>query len=256
MKAVLLGTIALIALAAPVSAADLAAQPSIKALPMVARIYDWSGFYVGIDGGGGSAHQCWDVVNAGSLIFAPPLAMGCHNATGGTAGGQVGYRWQIANSVFGLEAQGNWADFAGSNVNLAFAGVQDESRIDAFGLFTGQVGYVWNNVLLYVKGGAAGVREKYRVSDFATGLAIDNGRETRWGGAVGAGLEFGFAPNWSVGIEYDHLFMGRRDVDFFFSTGTVGIPAGDRAGTARISQDIDIGLVRVNYRLGDAVAKY
>lgn len=102
MKAVLLGTIALIALAAPVSAADLAAQPSIKALPMVARIYDWSGFYAGIDGGGGSAHQCWDVVNAGSLIFAPPLAMGCHNATGGTAGGQVGYRWQIANSVFGL----------------------------------------------------------------------------------------------------------------------------------------------------------
>lgn len=98
-------------------------------------------------------------------------------------------------------------------------------------------------MLLYVKGGAAGVREKYRVSDFATGLTIDNGRETRWGGAVGAGLEFGFAPNWSV-------------VDFFFSTGTVGIPAGDRAGTARISQDIDIGLVRVNYRLGDAVAKY
>ncbi|TWA98913.1 hypothetical protein FBZ96_105592 [Bradyrhizobium stylosanthis] len=106
-KAVLLlGTIALIALAGPVSAADLAEQPSIKALPMVARIYDCRGFYIGIDGGGGSAHQCWDVVNAGSLIFAPPLAIGCHNATGGTAGGQVGYRWQIANSVFGLEAQG------------------------------------------------------------------------------------------------------------------------------------------------------
>ncbi|MFK4537963.1 hypothetical protein ABIA00_006146 [Bradyrhizobium ottawaense] len=96
------------------------------------------------------------------MIVAPPLAMGCHHATGGTVGGQIGYRWQIANSVFGLEAQGNWADFKGSNANLAFAGVQDESKLDAFGPFTGQVGYAWNNVLLYLKGGAAVVRDKYR----------------------------------------------------------------------------------------------
>ncbi|WP_338696304.1 MULTISPECIES: outer membrane protein [Bradyrhizobium] len=145
-----------------------------------------------------------------------PSAWGCHNATGGTVGGQIDYRWQIANSLFGLEAQGDWADFKGSNANLAFAGVQDESKLDAFGLFTGQVGYAWNNMLLYVKGGAAVVRDKYRVFDFATGLTIDNGSETCWGGTVGAGLEFGFAPNWSIGVEYDYLFMGHRDVDFFF----------------------------------------
>ncbi|MGY3695846.1 opacity protein-like surface antigen [Bradyrhizobium sp. USDA 3240] len=71
-------------------------------------------------------------------------------------------------------------------------------------------------MLLYVKGGAAVVRDKYRVFDFATGLTIDNGSETCWGGTVGARLEFGFAPNWSIGVEYDHLFMGHRDVDFFF----------------------------------------
>ncbi|WP_371930014.1 outer membrane protein [Bradyrhizobium sp. CCGUVB1N3] len=113
-----------------------------------------------------------------------------------------------------------------SNGNLAFAGVQDESRLDAFGLFTGQVGYAWNNVLLYVKGGAAVVRDKYRVFDFTSGLNIDNGSEARWGGTVGAGLEFGFAPNWSIGIEHDHLFMGYRDVDFFFSPGFRGWSAG------------------------------
>ncbi|MEY9542771.1 outer membrane immunogenic protein [Bradyrhizobium diazoefficiens] len=156
------------------------------------------------------------MVNAGGVVVAPPVGMGRHHATGGTVGGHIGYRWQIANSVFGLETQGNWADFKGSNANLAFAGVRDDSTLDAFGLFTGQVGYAWNNVLLYVRGGAAVVRDKYRVSDFATGLTIDNGSETRWGGTVGAGLEFGFAPNWSIGVEYDHLFMGRRDVDFFF----------------------------------------
>ncbi|MGY3695845.1 opacity protein-like surface antigen [Bradyrhizobium sp. USDA 3240] len=76
MKKVLLGTVALIALVAPSSAADLAAGPYVKALPAVIPIYDWSGFYVGINGGGGSAHQCWDVVNAGGAIVAPPVGIG------------------------------------------------------------------------------------------------------------------------------------------------------------------------------------
>ncbi|MGY3622245.1 outer membrane protein [Bradyrhizobium sp. USDA 10063] len=238
MKKVLLGTIALIALAAPACAADLAVWPYAKTPPMVALIYDWSGFYIDMNGGGGSAHQCWDLVNAGGVVFAPPLAMGCHSATGGTLGGETGYRWQIANSVFGLEAQGNWADFKGSNTNLAFAGLQDETKIDAFGLFTGQVGYAWNNVLLYVKGGRSSPTVAKRA------------------GAAGTGLEFGFAPNRSVGVECDYLFMGHRDVNFF-STGTAGVPAGPLAGTARVGQDVGIGLVPVNYRWSGAdVVKY
>jgi outer membrane immunogenic protein len=257
MKKILVGTVALIALAVPASAADLAARPYTKAPPpMVAPIYDWSGFYIGINGGGGSAHKCWDLTNMGGVLVAPPVFMGCHDATGGTVGGQIGYRWQMANWVFGVEAQGNWADFKGSNANLNFTGVQDETKIDAFGLFTGQVGYAWNNVLLYVKGGAAVVSDKYRAFDIPTGLTIDNGSETRWGGTVGAGLEFGFAPNWSVGVEYDHLFMGHHDVNFY-GVGILGLASGAFAGTARIGQDVDIGLVRVNYRWGGpAVAKY
>jgi outer membrane immunogenic protein len=257
MKTILIGTVALIALAAPASAADLAARPYTKAPPpAVAPIYNWSGFYIGINGGGGSAHKCWDIVNLGGVLVAPSIPVGCHDATGGTAGGQIGYRWQTANWVFGVEAQGNWADFKGSNVNLAVATVQNESKIDAFGLFTGQIGYAWNNVLLYVKGGAAVVSDKYRVIDIPTGLTFNNANETRWGGAVGAGLEFGFAPNWSIGVEYDHLFMGHRDVNFH-GVGTFGIPPGTFAGTGRIGQDVDIGLVRVNYRWGGpVVAKY
>ena len=256
MKTILIGTVALIALAAPASAADLAARPYTKAPPpAVAPIYDWSGFYIGINGGGGSAHKCWDLVNIGG-VPVPPIFLGCHNATGGTAGGQIGYRWQTANWVFGVEAQGNWADFKGSNLNLFVPAIQNETRIDAFGLFTGQVGYAWNNVLLYVKGGAAVVRDKYRAFDIPTGLTVNNAGETRWGGAVGAGLEFGFAPNWSVGVEYDHLFMGHRDADFR-GVGNFGIPAGTFTGAGRIGQDVDIGLVRLNYRWGGpVVAKF
>jgi outer membrane immunogenic protein len=257
MKAILVGTLALAALAAPASAADLAARPYTKApAPTVAPIYDWSGFYIGLNGGGGSAHKCWDQINAGGVPVAPPVSLGCHDATGGTVGGQIGYRWQTTNWVFGVEAQGNWADFKGANANPLLVGFQDETKIDAFGLFTGQVGYAWNNVLLYVKGGAAVVSDKYRAFDVLSGLTIVTGSETRWGGAVGAGLEFGFAPNWTVGVEYDHLFMSHRDVNFY-GTGVFGLAPGAFAGAARIGQDVDIGLVRVNYRWGGpVVAKY
>ncbi|MHC2173934.1 outer membrane immunogenic protein [Bradyrhizobium diazoefficiens] len=200
MNKILIGAIGAVALSlsAPASAADLAARPYTKAPPpMVAAIYDWSGFYIGINGGGGSAHKCWDFVTPVTGVL---IGEGCHNATGGTVGGQVGYRWQSANWVFGLEGQGNWADFSGDNVSTTFigTGLRDRSKINAFGLFTGQVGYAWNNVLFYVKGGGAVVSDRYRGYDVITGLEFDRANETRWGGTVGAGLEFGFAPNWTV----------------------------------------------------------
>jgi outer membrane immunogenic protein len=260
MKKILLGTVALVALgmAAPASAADLAARPYTKApAPMIAAIYDWSGFYIGFNGGGGSSHKCWSITNDAFLgAFNPPAAEGCHDATGGTVGGQIGYRWQAASWVFGLEAQGNWADFSGSNANTAFANVTDRSRIDAFGLFTGQVGYAWNSALLYVKGGAAVANDKYNTFQTSTGLAIDRGSETRWGGVIGAGLEFGFAPNWSVGFEYDHMFMGTKNVSSF-GVGNFGVANGAFSSTDRIGQDVDMATVRLNYRWGGPViAKY
>jgi len=260
MKKILLGSVALIALgiAAPASAADLAARPYAKAPPpMIAAIYDWSGFYIGINGGGGSARKCWTETNDVTLgVGLRPE--GCHDATGGTVGGQIGYRWQASNWVFGVEGQGNWADFSGSNANLFFIApaVRDTSKIDAFGMFTGQVGYAWNNALLYVKGGAAVVGDKYNSNLIGSGVLIDQAKETRWGGVIGAGVEYGFAPNWSVGVEYDHMFLGTRDVTAN-GVGNVGIPVGAFSATDRISQSVDMGLVRVNYRWGGpVVAKY
>ena len=144
MKKLLLGVIGLAALAAPASAADLAARPYTKAPPpMMAALYDWSGFYIGLNGGGGSSRKCWTETNDITLgVGLRP--QGCHDATGGTVGGQIGYRWQASNWVFGVEGQGNWADFSGSNNNLfpAFAGVRDNSKIDAFGIqYEGKAGF-------------------------------------------------------------------------------------------------------------------
>ena len=247
MKMILLGTVGLVvlSLSAPASAADLRARPYVKApppAPVVAQIYDWSGFYIGINGGGGSAHKCWDLVSASGVIVSSPRDEGCHDATGGTVGGQIGYRWQATNWVFGIEGQGNWADFTGSNLNLFFTDPQEtnRSKIDALAILTGQVGYAWNNVLFYVKGGAAVVGDKYDSFYTATSSPVIHGSETRWGGIIGAGLEFGFAPNWTLGVEYNHLFLGSRDV----------VATGLFVDTLRIHQDIDMGLVRLNYRFG------
>ncbi len=120
---------------------------------MIAAVYDWSGFYIGANGGWGTSRNCWDVTTAAGAFLA---AEGCHDADGGIAGGQVGYRWQAGHGVFGLEAQGNWADLRGSNAStLRCRRSTPTAPMDAFGLFTGQIGYAWNNALLYVKGGAA-----------------------------------------------------------------------------------------------------
>src|ERR1700716_4668047 len=159
MKKFLLATVGLAALgmAAPASAADLAARPYTKAPPMVAAIYDWSGFYIGANGGWGQERRSFDAVTVAGTFLG---AEGCHTASGGVAGGQIGYRWQTGGWVFGLEAQGDWANLRGDNVSLLFPGFVNRSKMDAFGLFTGQIGYAWNNALFYVKGGAAVVDDR------------------------------------------------------------------------------------------------
>lgn len=254
MKRILLGAagvVAALGIAASANAADLPARTYTKAPAMIAAIYDWSGVYIGINGGGGSARKCWDISNNGGALVSPAFREGCHDATGGFVGGQLGYRWQTGGWVFGVEAQGDWADFKGSNTSLFFgAGITNQTKMDAFGLFTGQVGYAWNNVLWYVKGGAAVTDDKYRGLTTVGNALLDQENDTRWGGTVGTGVEVSFAPNWSVAFEYDHLFMGSHSVN-------LTTPAGGFSRTDSIKQDVDIGSVRVNYRWGGPViAKY
>ena len=249
------------------SAADLAARPYIKAPPPVAvAAYDWSGFYVGANGGGAWSRKCWDAVPFTiDLVFVPPFTIagpeGCHTASGATAGGQVGYRWQTAAWVFGLEAQGNWADLTGSNASRIdlLAGFGNRTKIDSIGLFTGQVGYSWNSFLLYVKGGAAVTHDKYE--GFLTapqgvlpaGFIADRGSETRWGGVVGIGGEYAFNRNWSFALEYDHLFMGDRDVRLTYDPAFIAALNHNES----IHQDVDMVTARINYRFGGpVVAKY
>ncbi len=254
MKKFLMGMVGLVAIgAAPAFAADLPARTYTKAPAMIAAVYDWTGFYVGLNGGGGFSHNCWTNTSTVGGPTVPNVSEGCHDASGGMVGGQLGYRWQSANWVFGVEGQGDWANFKGTNLSTASTTVfgfplTNQTKIDAIGLITGQVGYAWDNVLWYVKGGAAVTHNRYH--GYMTGLLLDSSDETRWGGAVGTGVEVGFAPNWTVGVEYDHMFMGTH-------TMTFTTPAAGVTRTDSVKQDVDLASVRVNYRWGGpVVAKY
>jgi outer membrane immunogenic protein len=248
MKSILLGTIGVVAIAAPALAADL----PVKAPPVyVPPMYNWSGFYIGADGGWGRSDNCWDVVSARGGF----LPDGCRDKSGGIVGGQIGYRWQQPNNhfVIGVEAQGDWADLNKSHVSILDPTLTFGTKVDALGLFTGQFGFAADTWLWYVKGGAAVTSNTFSVSSSVAGVGLASAGSTRWGGAVGTGFEYGFTPNWSVGIEYDHLFMGGEDFVF---------PVANRLVTGalnHITQDVDMVTVRVNYRFdwgAPVIAKY
>ena len=185
MKKFLLGTVGLVALSlsAPASAADLAARPYTKAPPpMIAAIYDWSGFYVGLNGGWGSSRKCWDIDTCRRACRS--LAEGCHDATGGTVGGQIGYRWQARTGCSAWKRRATGLTSSGSQRQPQFfrAPSPTRSRIDAFGLFTGQIGYAFNNALLYVKGGAAVTADRYEHTfDRAPTSVFDSARRNPLG---------------------------------------------------------------------------
>ena len=258
MKKFLLGAVGLVALgmAAPASAADLAARPYTKAPPpVVAPIYNWGGFYIGANGGYGWSHQCIDITAVNG--FPGVFAEGCRNAGGGVAGGQLGYRWQAANWVFGLEAQGDWANIRTSRTSLFVPADTWRSQINGLGLFTGQVGYAWDAALFYVKGGAAVANQRWTLFDTVTGIGLAQAERTRWGGTVGVGFEYGFAPNWSAGIEYDYLWRVSNS-NTFLTPGLVA-PLGIASITANTRSDVNMITGRINYHFNwgsPVVARY
>ena len=233
--------LAALGFAAPASAADMAARPYKAPPPVVAPIYDWTGFYIGINGGWGNSRNCWDFVT----IAGPVISDGCHDRSGGLAGGQVGYRWQFNQFVFGLEAQGDWADLSSRHISVFDPTLSTRVKTDGIGLFTGQIGWAWNAALLYVKGGAAVTSNRFDIFDTATGIGLFSASATRWGGTVGVGFEYGFAPNWSIGLEYDHLWMGDANNSF-----TATDPRLVNILNNRIGQDVDMVTLRINYRFG------
>jgi outer membrane immunogenic protein len=255
MKKFLLAAVGLFAIGvAPAMAADLPVKAYTKA--PLAPEYDWSGFYIGVNAGGGWSHKCWDVSNILGVTLPLLFADGCQNPSGGLAGGQIGYRWESASWVFGLEAAGDWANLKGSSASPLNAGtivnVTNQSKVNGLGFFTAQVGHAWNNVLWYMKGGAAVAGDKYNGFLTVNGVGLDNASETRVGGVIGTGLEYGLTANIIIGVDYQHAFMGARSITFL---PNVPLPVISRIENIR--QDVDVVTARLSYKFGGpVVAKY
>ncbi|WBL75365.1 porin family protein [Bradyrhizobium xenonodulans] len=232
------------------SAADLAARPYTKAPPMVAAVYDWTGFYIGLNAGygwGRNGHQ--DILPpAGG--FWTPFALGFGstqtvNPEGGVYGGQLGYNWQSANWVFGLEGQFDGASIRRTDISIFFpASDRLSSRINSFATVTGRVGYAFNNWLPYIKGGYAGADLKTSNFDIF-GTHLDHGA-WRNGYVVGAGVEYAFAGNWIVGAEYNYMEFNKQS--FAGPNLTTGAPFG--AENFSDSLRLQTVTARISYKFG------
>ena len=243
MKKLVLAATAFAALGAPALAADLPQRAYTPAPVMVAAAYDWTGFYIGANGGYGSNRACWGNFNGVGI------AEGCNSKSGGLVGGQAGYRAQFGQFVAGVEVQGDWANLRASLPSTFVVGGTDSAKVTSVFLFTGQVGYAVNAALFYLKGGGAMANNNFLVQN-AAGTGLWYATSNKLGATVGVGFEYGFTPNWTVGFEYDHLMMGNNNNSF----STPGVVAAARN---TISQNIDMFTARVNYKFGGpVVARY
>lgn len=229
-----------VALVGPAMAADM----PVKAVPraVAPAVYNWSGLYVGAHVGGGWSEKCFNQVSPA----APFSDTGCHDSSGLLGGGQVGYNWQQSNWLFGIEVSGSALDLSGSH-RPPLGSVNDNltvsSETGGLFLFTGRLGMTWNQAVAYVKGGAAWTRDKYRFAE--NGQPTIETRQSRWGWTIGAGVEVGLAPNWSLAFEYNY-------VDFGDDNSNLG---GN--WVIAVDQSMHIGTARLNYRLNaPVVARY
>jgi outer membrane immunogenic protein len=191
-------------------AADMPARVT-KAPEAVVAAYNWSGFYVGVNGGYGWAKYTGTVVGF----------TGTDDLKGPLAGGQVGINWQTGNFVFGVEADAQWA-----NVELDIAGLSE--RVHWFGTVRGRFGIASNNWLFYATAGGA-------VVGFEFDLLGLNAHDSRFGWTAGGGIEVGFAPNWSVKAEYLYVRTANDTWTPF------GVPLEDHVG-------MHVARAGINYR--------
>lgn len=190
--------------ASPAVAADMPAKaPAYRAPAAIAPAWNWTGFYLGVAGGGGwgSTRHTNELNNATSGTD--------HNLEGGIFGGTYGYNWQWGSVVAGLEGDISWSGIRDSfRDSGGFCGPAPcVTDLKWLGTDRIRFGFAWDRFLAYATGGVA----YGSVQATCCGIpAITDETKWRTGYAVGGGVEAMLMPNWSAKLEYLYVDLGEE----------------------------------------------
>jgi outer membrane immunogenic protein len=241
-------TAALLMLGTAASAADLSRPMPYPAAPALPT---WTGFYLGVNAGGGFGQDRIDFAVAGTPAFAS-----VNNAFQGVIGGaQLGYNWQFNSFVAGLET-----DFQGSNLKSSLTApcapaicaplglsAAYSQNVPWFGTVRARVGYAPGPWMIYATGGYAYASVETNATATAAPLAATfNSNEIRSGWTAGGGIEVALAPQWSVKAEYLYVDLGSVRNTWNFP----GVPGAPAIPAVINDSHITMNVVRagVNYR--------
>jgi outer membrane immunogenic protein len=226
--------IALLTSSSAAFASDVLVSSAPPPAPTFTSIwYNWNGVYIGGNVGGAWA--------SGTLTDNLSGASFTGDTSGFVGGGQIGYNWQVAPQiVLGAEGMFDGTSISkSSNAVNIFNGdlLQGSARTNSVSTIAARFGYAADHWLYYGKAGGGWVRNSATVTDLTTGASVSSSA-TNNGWMLGAGIEYGITPNWTVKLEYDYL--GLRDW-----TRSSLLFVGD---TVTLSRQINMFTVGTNYK--------
>ena len=210
MRASVLAATTLLAIGGSAAAADLA-QPIYRGA-MPAPYAPWTGFYIGLDAGGGIGNGRSDFNVAGV-----PFASATNSLSGAIGGGQVGYNWQIGIAVAGVEADVQASSLNGNlTAPCPFAlcalplSATYSQKAGWFGTARGRLGVAANGWLIYATAGYAYARlDTDALATAGPVSAAVSTHDNRNGWTAGGGIAVALAPGWSAKLEYLYLNFGK-----------------------------------------------
>jgi outer membrane immunogenic protein len=237
-----------------------AADLPMKAAPVPAPIYTWTGFYVGLNAGYGLAEDPFSQTITSAGLTESSSINSRVTPNGAVAGGQIGYNYQSGHTVVGVEGDFQWSgqrDTAGCGIEcingagLAATVGSAAQNIKWFGTARGRLGWADNGWLLYVTGGGAwaGIDATTAISETIPGATFAQSGTTgftRGGWVVGGGTEVRISGPWSAKFEYLYMDLGGISDTLTLSA----VPFGGAASLTTNSEIHDhIVRVGVNYKL-------